>query len=324
MFCQQNCRQLHAEPLKLTVLPERPWVQIGMDLCYLDGKDYLIVIDYFSRWLEIVHLQDTTTVIRTVKNLFARRGIPEVVRSDNGPQFTSSLFKAFAEEYKFLHTTSHPHYPQGNGVAERAVQTAKRILKQEDPFLTLMEYRPTPIETTGCSSAQLIMGRNIRTRLPVIKSELYPKWPELVKVAEKDADAKKKSMQNYSWQHGTRELFSLLPGNTVQIQNPMDKTWETEPRKIESKISGRSYNRRHVRPIILPPSQPIERQVQEERQDVSPNSSFEWGTPIRNINVPHDLTPGPLVFRDEVDLSVSPEIKTRSGRVVRKVQRLDL
>ena len=329
MFCQQNCRQQHAEPLKPSVLPERPWVKIGMDLCYLDGKDYLIVIDYFSRWLEIVHLQDTTslTVIRTVKNLFARWGIPEIVRSDNGPQFTSSLFKAFAEEYGFLHTTSDPHYPQGNGAAERAVQTAKRILKQEDPFLALMGYRSTPIETTGCSPAQLIMGRNIRTRLPVIKSQLYPRWPDLVKVAEKDADAKKKSMQNYSRQHGARELSSLLPGSTVQVQNPMDKTWETEPRKIESKISGRSYlvrNRRHVRPIILPPSQPLERQVQEEKQDVSPNRSLEWGTPIRNINVPHDLTPSPLVFRDEVDLSVSPEIKTRSGRVVRKVQRLDL
>ena len=48
-FCQKNCRQQHAEPLKPSVLPERPWTKVGMDLCYVEGKNYLVVVDSFSR-----------------------------------------------------------------------------------------------------------------------------------------------------------------------------------------------------------------------------------------------------------------------------------
>ena len=57
-----------------------------MDLCYLNGKDYVVVIDYFSRWLEIVNLEDTgsATLVRKLKNMFARWGIPDEVRSDMG------------------------------------------------------------------------------------------------------------------------------------------------------------------------------------------------------------------------------------------------
>ena len=197
-FCQRDSRQQHTEPLRPSVLPERPWTKIGMDLCLFEGKDYLIMIDYFSRWIEIINLEDATrsTLVRKVKTIFASWGIPEVIRSDNGPQFMSTVFKEFALEYGFSHTTSDPYYPQGNGAAERAVQTAKRILKQGDLSLALMTYRATVIETTGCSPVQLMMGRNTRTRLPVMKNQLCPRWPDLVKVAERDAEAKAKNACN--------------------------------------------------------------------------------------------------------------------------------
>ena len=94
--------------LKPSVLPERPWAKIGMDLFYMNGKDYLVVVDYFSRWIEIVNLEDTTSiaVVQRVKNMFARWGIPDKVRSDNGPQFVTASFRALACEYGFSHTTS--------------------------------------------------------------------------------------------------------------------------------------------------------------------------------------------------------------------------
>jgi hypothetical protein len=61
-----------------------------MDLFDFQGKIYLVV-DYYSRWLEIkrLHSQTSDYVINILKELFATHGIPEIVISDNGPQYAS-------------------------------------------------------------------------------------------------------------------------------------------------------------------------------------------------------------------------------------------
>ena len=68
-------------------------------------------------------------VIRALKAIFARLGIPEEVRSDNGPQYASAEFTHFAKEWGFRHTTISPRFPQSNGEAKRAVETTKSLLK---------------------------------------------------------------------------------------------------------------------------------------------------------------------------------------------------
>ena len=92
----------------------------------------MVVVECYSRWIEILYLRNTTTAacIAKLKDIFARFGIPTELVSDNAPQFSSSEFKSFAEHYGFTHVTSSPYLPNANGEAERAVQTAKRILKQ--------------------------------------------------------------------------------------------------------------------------------------------------------------------------------------------------
>ena len=136
------------EPLMPTPLPEYPWQQIGTDL-FQDGKiTYLIAIDYFSRYPEVVSLSSTTSkgVIQALKSMLARHGIPATVMSDNGPQYSSQEFKDFAQDYNFVLVTSSPHYPQSNGQAERGVKTVKKLLKEsKDPYLSLLSYRTTPL-----------------------------------------------------------------------------------------------------------------------------------------------------------------------------------
>ena len=63
---------------------------------------YLLIVDYFSRYIEVARLNRTTAgdVILHTKAVFARHGIPEVVVSDNGPQFSSEAYTSFARQYR--------------------------------------------------------------------------------------------------------------------------------------------------------------------------------------------------------------------------------
>ena len=128
--CQQTV-PAHREPLLSTSLPSHPWEKLAMDLFDLKGKSYILLVDYYSRFVEVQQLQATTTssVISFLKPIFARYGIPTTLISDNGPQFTSAEMRQFAETYGFCHITSSPYYPQANGQAERTVRTIKNLLQ---------------------------------------------------------------------------------------------------------------------------------------------------------------------------------------------------
>jgi hypothetical protein len=112
------CRSLapahRREPLKPSTLPAGPWQRLGADLCLHKSHKYLVITDYYSRFLEILKLSsDTTTanVIAHMKATFARFGIPIGLVTDNGPQFSSGQFAAFMKVCGIIHTTSSPRYP---------------------------------------------------------------------------------------------------------------------------------------------------------------------------------------------------------------------
>ena len=219
----QHCRDMQpaqrAEPLMSTPLPQRPWQRIACDLAEVKGKMYLVVIDYYSRWIEVHYLQKTTStsVINFMKVTFARFGIPECVVTDNGPHFLGE-FNQFASEYNFTHITSSPHYPQSNGQAEKAVHIAKMILRQEDPVRALMSYRSTPLPSLGLSPAILLMGREIRTTLPTLPRNLRPKKVDHNVLKAADKATKLRSATNFNRKHGVRELDALSHGDKVKIR----------------------------------------------------------------------------------------------------------
>ena len=113
------------------------------------------------------------------------------------------------------HTTTSPYFAQANGEAEAAVRIAKGIIKQPDQFAALLNYRATPTAATGVSPAELLMGRRIRTTLPMLSNNLEPAWPDLEKVWECDNKAKESYSYRYNRRHGTRPLSELHPGDNV-------------------------------------------------------------------------------------------------------------
>jgi transposase InsO family protein len=168
-----------AEPMISSPLPELPWQKVGTDLFELKGHTYLLIVDYYSRFIEVAKLNPSTAaeVITHMKSIFARHGIPETVVSDNGPQFSSKMFKEFSEDYQFTHRTSSPYYPQSNGKAEQAVVgTIKNILKKaEDPYKAILAYRATSLQ----SGHSPLMCRRLRTTLPCTKKQLTPTLPDV-------------------------------------------------------------------------------------------------------------------------------------------------
>jgi Integrase zinc binding domain len=98
--CATYCDKQPAETLIMHETCRRPWEKVGTDLFTIHGRNYLVTVDYCSHFFEIDFLPDTMseTVVTKLKHHFARHGIPDVVLSDGGPQYTSSVFKAFSEK----------------------------------------------------------------------------------------------------------------------------------------------------------------------------------------------------------------------------------
>ena len=120
----------------------------------------------------------TTEIIKALKENFAKHGIPEELRSDNGPQYTLYLSKSYSL-WKRMGIQAHYQQPHmSNGKVKHAVQTIKSILKKEkDPAKALLADRSTPL-ACGYSASELIMQRRIRTSIPVFHTQLTPKWPD--------------------------------------------------------------------------------------------------------------------------------------------------
>jgi transposase InsO family protein len=160
-------RAVKHQPVVDNPLPHGPWSEVGTDVFYFDDKLYLVVVDYYSRWIEAVYIaaQTSDKVVEALKDVFARYGVPGKLRSDNGPCFNSGCFSEFVRMWGFKHVTSSPHYPQSNGMAERAVGTVKSLWrKTPDHASAMLAYRTTPI-ASGYSPGELMFGRSIRSEL---------------------------------------------------------------------------------------------------------------------------------------------------------------
>ena len=143
------------------------------------GNKYLLIaMDYFSKWPEAYPLpnQEAITVAKVLVNeFFCRFGIPLELHSDQGRNFESNVFQEVCRLLHIKKTRTTPLHPQSDGMVERLNRTIEAQLaifareNQTDwdfhiPFL-LMAYRSAVHDTTKCTQADLMFGRNLR--LPI-------------------------------------------------------------------------------------------------------------------------------------------------------------
>src|SRR5258705_9116831 len=328
-------RSPRAEPMLGTPLPERPWQEIAMDIFHHSGNNYLVLVDYYSRYPEVFQLENmsSTHIIQHCKSAFARHGIPELVRTDNGPQFRTldvSAFSVFATSYGFRHITSSPHYPQSNGMAESAVKVVKNLIKKSsDVFFALLSYSSTALEN-GLSPAQMLMGRRLRTPLPVLPDLLKAQAPDELTLRRRERELRSRKKTAYDAHHGVHQAVPL---------RVVDRGWVTdirsegiisrnlpEPRSylVQTPTGSFRRNRRHIiaspRPASeeMNPSQPAKDALPQKRDvdlgtttGLQPDAAPPPQEP-EGGGVPQQQLPQPLYTT------------TRAGRVVRPPERLDL
>ncbi|XP_041469952.1 uncharacterized protein K02A2.6-like [Lytechinus variegatus] len=319
--CQTTRKAQQSEPLIPHPMPNRPWSKLGMDIFHLDGVNYLLVVDYYSKYPEIQMLTEMTShkVISSLNEIFSRNGIPDTVISDNARQFVCSEFREFTKKWEIKHITSSPTYPQSNGQAERCVQTIKMLMKRakmsgNDPMYALLEYRNTPMDgLRGFAPSQILNGRLLRSCIPVQSSLLCPQAIPPLQTELKERQ--RKHMANFNSRARPSSLSPLRTNQKV-IFRAKPGTWQSgyitstaqTPRSYNVKTEQREYrrNRKHIRP--MPPSP-------------STSSAQSCSAPLSRQQ--RDQQNDQRSQRHET-ITLSKPTTTRSGRVSKPPERLQL
>ena len=131
--CALVNRAPHGRPTPMQALEPvtRPFQRVHVDLLQLptagDGSKYaVLMIDAFTKWVEAVALpsKEAKFVARAfATSWIARHGAPEKLVTDQGSEFTASVFRELVDSLHINHTLSTAGHPESNGLVERANQT---------------------------------------------------------------------------------------------------------------------------------------------------------------------------------------------------------
>ena len=118
--CIKYSKSQRSEQLQSHPTPELPWHTVATDLFKTKNSKYLLLVDYYSRFPVLCKLGSTTSkvLVQEMKAVFAELGVPNVIVSDGGPQYTSTEFKDFMKQWQIEHRVSSLRNPQSNGMAE--------------------------------------------------------------------------------------------------------------------------------------------------------------------------------------------------------------
>jgi len=318
--CQQFAARQRRQPLIPHEVPQRPFQKIGVDILEFGAAAFLILVDYYSKWIEVTKLscKKSSAVIEAMKSVFAVHGIPEVVIADNQP-FNSVECKEFSNEWDFKFLTSSPTYARSNGQAEKAVGIVKQMLRKCHHDNTelqdaLLKYRNSPVAGLKLTPAQMLLNRVVRTKLPVPSSQLKPKVPQNVR---EKIQEKQKTYQKYHDATAQRNV-TFKDGDKVYTRSRVENKW-TSGRILTKHHTPRSYK------ILQENGREVRRNELHLKHRATTNKKThheilpQWNRPEHTTGPTHDEEP--IIPRF---LFQQPGVRTRSGRVVKPVERFTM
>lgn len=239
------------EPLRPTELPTSPWQHIAMDFHgpLPSGHELLMVVDYYSRYIEVEPMKktDATATIKVLQRMFARFGLPESIKADNGPPFNSQTFQWYCDTNQIQLRNTTPYSPELNGLIERQNESILKCLQicqsqkgdwQEELQKYLLMYRSSPHSLLLKSPAELMFNRKIRDKLPQIKHSLEEDDESYVKEELRDVDKiNKLKMKDYADKKRRAKISEIKEGDTVILKrqvknNKLCTTFEPTPYKV--------------------------------------------------------------------------------------------
>ena len=297
-------------------MPPHAWHTLGTDLFYWNKIDYLVIGDYFSKYLIVRRLPNSSThvVIKELGLVFTELGRPFILRSDNGPCYSSREFHNFLSFYQVDHITSNPHYPQSNGFAEALVGIAKKLMEKSVKEGKLWNYGLLQYRTTfKFPQLPSSIGKNMETSR--IHQELLRRQPNNTSTGDID----------------------LEPGQPVFVKEVNGNIWRTatvdqpaaEPDSYWVRFPDNSILRR-TRSIIKPRSQPSHFELQAEAQGnfegktcTSSSDSFDQlngysmlpVTPMASVTPPATIDRGSKVgeITDPISSTETPQPTVRES-----------
>ena len=255
-------------PLMQPDLPTKAWSKLGTDIFEYNDSKYLIVVDYYSRYIIVRKLVDmrAETICEHFTQILMEFGLPSTIVADCGTQYMSEAFRKKCRDSNIEVVYSAPHHHQANSVAERAVGTVKHLWRKaaadgQDRATALWMYRITPLDDHLPSPHELLFGKKPKTFLPN---------QERGRIGDHDRDSH--ITQNQHRQDNQRRYYKagsdrrrLHVNESVDVYNTIRKIWEPavvirqdnpvrEPRTYVVSKNGRELHRtrEHIRPRKAP------------------------------------------------------------------------
>ena len=234
------------------MLPPKPWHTVHIDFCgpFPTGEYTLVVIDAYSRFPEVDIVTSTSAMstIPKLERIFATHGLPDVLKSDNGPSFQSNEFKQFMKENGIKHQRITPLWPQANSEAEnfmkpmekamRAVHLEKKNWRKE-LYRFLLNYRATP-HTTKFAPAKLLFNCEISTKFA--PSNITNQSSQTDQHVRENDEKGKRNMKLNADKSSKAKDVDIKVGDTVLVRQRKKNKWSTrfDPKPYSvSRVKGR-------------------------------------------------------------------------------------
>eukprot|EP00794_Sanderia_malayensis_P005113 gene5112-biopygen4171 len=306
LACQAVGNQPPPEPLHLQDMPKGPWEKIHIDFYGpLPSGDYLlVVIDRYSRFPEVEIVQSTkaSVVIPKLDKIFSVHGLPDTVKTDNGPPFSGHDFHRYLSTLGIKHELSTPCWPQANGEVEqfnqplgkalRTAVTEGKVWKQE-LYRFLLQYRTTPHSTTKVAPCELLFNRSVRGKLPSLEKKR-------VLNKHKEARENEQKSQTYQKDYADRRRHakesSITIGDSVLVK-------QMKKNKLTSRFNKTPY-------IV------IERKGTQVTAENATHQITRNVSHFKKVNIPttHEISDSDSDTEHEIDYEHNAEHKHGNNR----------